>query len=89
LASVPGSFIIRGKGFRRPELYVILGILKTCAGAVSTRTPLDLRYLLGSYNLPPQDYARVVQNLKRLYYTHATPENRENIAFLYQNEVTV
>jgi len=84
LASIPGSFIIRGKGFRWPELYVILGILKTCAGAISTRTPIDLRYLLGSYSLLPQDYFRVVQNLRRLFQNHITPANYENIVFLFR-----
>ena len=84
LATIPGSFIIRGKGFDQPELYVILGILKTCAGAISTRTPLDLRYLLGSYSLSPQNHFRVVQNLRRLYQDHITPANYENIVFLFR-----
>ena len=84
LASVPGSFIIRGKGYHRPELYVVLGILKTCAGAISTRSPLDLRYLLGSYSLSPLDHFRVIQNLKRLYQNHITPANYENIVFLFR-----
>jgi len=84
LASVPGSFIIRGKGFCQPELYVMLGILKTCAGAISTHTPFDLRYLLGSYNLSPQNHFRVVQNLRRLYQKHINSVNYENIVFLFR-----
>jgi len=84
LASVPGSFIIRGKGFCEPELYVMLGILKKCAGAISTHTPFDLRYLLGSYKLSPQNHFRVVQNLRRLYQKHVNAANYENIVFLFR-----
>lgn len=84
LASVPGSFIIRGKGFCQPELYVMLGILKTCAGAISTNTHFDLRYLLGSYNLSPQNHFRVVQNLRRLYQKHVNSTNYKNIVFLFR-----
>ena len=84
LASVPESFIIRGKGFCQPDLYVMLGILKTCAGAISSNTSFDLRYLLGSYSLPPQNHFRVVQNLRRMYQKHITPANYDNIEFLFR-----
>ena len=81
--TVPGAFVMRGKNSRQPELYVMLGILKTCAGSISTNRPLELRYFLGSYNLSAKNHFRIVQNLRRLYQNYIVPSNYENIMFLF------
>jgi len=79
LTAIPDSFIQRHKS----ELFIILGILKKCASAVNK--PFDLRYFLGSYNLPTQNYHRIIQNLRRLYQNYVTPENYQNINFLFRS----
>ena len=81
--AVPGAFVMRGKNSHQPELYVMLGILKTCAGSIATGRPLELRYFLGSYNLVTKNHFRIVQNLRRLYQNFITPSNYENIKFLF------
>ena len=82
--AVPDSFILRGKSSSVPDLFIILGILKICANAISAGTSFDLRYFLGSYALCPQSYFRIIQNLRRLYQNHISSENYLNISFLFR-----
>jgi len=79
-AQVPTQFLCRGNSV----LHVMIRILKTCTTAISTGKPLDLRYTLGSYNLPAQEYFRVVKILRRLYQGHINDANMENIKFLFR-----
>jgi len=68
LLKIPQDFITQGKRTNNPEIYTILGILKTIAAA---RKPLDLRYLIGSYLLPLAAKERIMQNIRRICYTNA------------------
>ena len=88
LAAIPGEFINCGKAQSRSEIYVILGILKTVSGALNARILLDLRYFIGSYPLSHTAYARVIQNVRRIYSDYITPQNDKNIEFLFRSRNT-
>ena len=59
-AEMPAAFIKRGKAGSKSELYVMLGILKSCAILPDT----DLRYLLGSYTLSAEGRNRICKILQ-------------------------
>lgn len=82
--AIPEAFILRGKNTSHPELYVIYGIIKMCAIAITRCTPLDLRYFLGSYTLDADSHFRVIKNLRRCYQGHIIPSHFKNIVFLFR-----
>lgn len=88
LAAIPSTFIISGKRQSNPEIYVILTVLKTISGALISKSPIDIRYILGSYSLSPTGYERTIQNLRRIHQPYVTSQNIENITFLFRARKT-
>ena len=60
LVKIPAEYIARGKQRDNPEIFTILGILKTIAGKSA---PYDLRYIIGSYALSDKAKARLLRHL--------------------------
>lgn len=67
LAAIPSDTIKTGKRGENSRLFVQLHILKKVGEALKSNGEFSLRYFLGNYLLSPEDHARTIFNLRRIY----------------------
>jgi hypothetical protein len=67
-------------------IFTVLYILQTISAKANKA--FNLRYFLGNYSLSDTGYAKIITISRRLFSRHITPENFENIAFLFRERGT-